>query len=195
MPSSPEAISRWASRYPASNRRWKPSWNAIPDRSMCVGDGDRGRDVRRERLLAERRQAAVGSGPDQVGVGRGRGGDHDRLGLAEGRIETGGRTPAHLGRRLGGSFGQRIGDDQVVDTGRRREDPGVEPADPTGTEAERPSSPAPAVAAVVVAPAVAAAAAGPPRGWRSAGAGPRPGRVGRSRRSRRAAASHCPARP
>ena len=97
-------------------------------------DRDRVLEVVRQRLLAERRQAARDRGADQLGMGRGRGGDDDRVGGGEGLVDRGGRVCTNLRRDLGGSRRVGIGDDQAVDAGCRAEEPGVEPADATGAD-------------------------------------------------------------
>jgi hypothetical protein len=103
-----------------------------------VGDGpgdlDRGRQVERQGFLAEGGQPAGGGAADQLRVSRGRHGDHHRVRAVERLVVRGDRDRVDLIGRVGCPVRQRIGDDEVVDPGRRREDPGVEPADPAGAD-------------------------------------------------------------
>ena len=105
-----------------------------------VGDGERVVEVGRQRLLAERRQAAPDRGTDEVGMGVGGGGDDDGLGGVHGGLDGRGGRGAHLGRDLGGTRRVGIGDDDAVDAGRGRQQPAVETPDPARSEQRDPSS-------------------------------------------------------
>ena len=72
-----------------------------------VGDREGVVEVGRERLLAERRQAAPDRGADQLGVGGRGGGDDDGVGGVHGGLDGRRGGGAHLGRDLGGARRRR----------------------------------------------------------------------------------------
>ncbi len=123
-----------------------------------MGDLDRRGDVRGERLLAERRESAIRRRPDQICVRGRRRGDDDRVGHVERGLQAGDGPGIDLRRRFRGSLRHRIGDDQLVEPRGRRQETGVQPTDPAGTEQGDPHRGAPS--AMVVAEVAAAEGAG-----------------------------------
>ena len=110
------------------------------------GDRDRVVEVDRERLLAEGRQAAPDRRADQLGVGRGRGGDDDRVGASMASSMVAARGAPTSAATSAARSGICVGDEQLVDAGCRDEEPGMHPPDATGADEGDPHRDAEAMA-------------------------------------------------
>ena len=91
-------------------------------------------EVRGKRLLAERRQTPTEALADERHVGVRSGGDDHRVGRIESLLRSSRRAGTDIRGDGRGTLRDVIGDHQLVDTGRTREDAGVHLADPACSE-------------------------------------------------------------
>jgi hypothetical protein len=123
-------------------RRVEPALEAELEGHARANDLVRKRDrvsqARRERLLAERREAAADRRPDQLRVGPGGRRDHDGVGTGEGRVARFGRLDPGRRRDIGRARTIDVRDDDRIDAGRGPQQSRVEPADPAGAEERDP---------------------------------------------------------
>ena len=97
----------------------EPHLELDPRRAHVLHDRRGTGEVDRDGLLAERREPGIRARVDQVGVGRGCGGDHDGIDRAEQVIGRGNGSRAGVGGDLLGSIGIHVGEHDGVHTGDR----------------------------------------------------------------------------